>query len=218
MYYNSEKEYIGSFSSMRTEIPEKDVGFTYKGDAYGDDIAYVRYTFRNEFLLDYPFETLEMMIEKGTKATDWTPAPEDVEAEISSLSAELSVQAGIIEGKAESTVVDAQGVRITTAEQTIDAIEGKISLVVTADDKINAEAIASELSVTPSAIDLISDNITLSANQINFDGHVFGENATFTGDIIGSTITSYNNATNGVIILEDGEITTSEDGKKRFSL
>src|SRR5690625_2124391 len=122
-------------------------------------------------------------VEKGNKATDWTPAPEDIDAEISSLSAELSVQAGIIEGKAESTVVDAQGVRITTAEQTIDAIEGKISLVVSEDDKINAEAIASELSVTPSAIDLISPKINLSADQINFDGHVFGHGASFSGDL-----------------------------------
>ena len=122
-------------------------------------------------------------IEKGNKATDWTPAPEDVEAEISSLSAELSVQAGKIEAKADSTVVDAQGVRITTAEQTIDALEGKISLVVTADDKINAEAIASELAITPSAIDLISPQINLSADQINFDGHVFGSDATFSGTI-----------------------------------
>src|SRR5699024_12799875 len=57
------------------------------------------------------------------------------------------------------------------------------ALPISAEDKINAEAIASELSVTPSAIDLISDNITLSANQINFDGHVFGHGASFSGDL-----------------------------------
>src|SRR5690625_3729922 len=145
----------------------------------GNNIHYIRYAGKSsngEYQEGYK-------LEKGNKATDWSPAPEDIDAEISSLSAELSVQAGIIEGKAESTVVDAQGVRITTAEQTIDAIEGKISLVVSEDDKINAEAIASELSVTPSAIDLISPKINLSADQINFDGHVFGHGASFSGDL-----------------------------------
>src|SRR5699024_7092919 len=58
-------------------------------------------------------------LEKGNKATDWTPAPEDVEAEISSLSAELSVQAGEIEAKADSSTVNALGTRVSTAETKI---------------------------------------------------------------------------------------------------
>src|SRR5699024_7299798 len=109
-----------------------------------------------------------------------------IETRVTSAEADIDGLEGQIVLKADNTTVNAQGERITTAEQTIDAIDGRISLVVSESGTINAEAIASELSVTPSAIDLISDNITLSANQINFDGHVFGEDATFTGRIEGA--------------------------------
>lgn len=37
-------------------------------------------------------------------------------------------------------------------------------------------------------------------------------------EIIGSTITSFNTATNNVVTLENGEITTFEDGKQRFGI
>ena len=70
----------------------------------------------------------------------------------------------------------------------ISQLSDRVSVVVAENGTINAETIASELAVTPSAIDLISDNITLSANQINFDGHVFGSDATFTGTVEGSNI------------------------------
>src|SRR5699024_4796428 len=74
----------------------------------------------------YPIQIKEEQLEKGNKATDWTPAPEDVEAEISSLSAELSVQAGIISAKADSTTVNALGTRVSTAETKISGLEGEI--------------------------------------------------------------------------------------------
>lgn len=139
-----------------------------------------------------PAYVKNIKFEKGNKATDWTPAPEDTQAEIDSVyiyaSSEMDQLAGRIDLKAESTYVDGVEQRVTTAEQTIDAIDGRISMVVTEQGTINADAIASEISLTSSAIDLISSEINLSANQINFDGHVFGGDATFTGTIEGATI------------------------------
>lgn len=52
--------------------------------------------------------------------------------------------------------------RVDGLESRIEITEGKISLVVSDNNEINAEAIASSISLTPSAIDMISQNINIT--------------------------------------------------------
>src|SRR5690606_33512880 len=70
-------------------------------------------------------------LEKGNKATDWTPAPEDVQSEIDSVysyaSSEISQLSGRIDLKADSTVIEGIESRVTSAELSIDGLEGQIS-------------------------------------------------------------------------------------------
>ena len=169
-------------------------------------------------------------IEKGNKATDWTPAPEDVEAEISSLSAELSVQAGLIEAKADSSTVNALGTRISNAESSIDAIEGEITNKVSLTEFNSLSGTVSTLSSTVSqqATQISSKvddgqvrsiftqeagSFTFDASQVNFTGHIFGQGATFNGNISGAHISgssfsssSYhsNNQINQSVIVNNG--------------
>lgn len=73
----------------------------------------------------------DLKLEKGNKATDWTPAPEDAESEISSLdtrvsSAESSIT--ILANSIASNVTETTnlGTRTTTLEQTADGLTARI--------------------------------------------------------------------------------------------
>ena len=88
----------------------------------------------------------EWKLERGNKATDWSPAPEDTDAAIAELSAAITVQDGEITSNAQKieTVSQAAGnaqntanaarneasgasTRVTKAEQRISAVEGAIT-------------------------------------------------------------------------------------------
>lgn len=132
-YYNSNKEYIGATDSRIGVIPENADNLTVKPSTMPDDNipAYVRIVFRDNFLNGKTKEEIKIMLEKGNKATDWTPAPEDVQAEINGVysyaSSEIQQLAGQVSTKAEASTVTELGSRVTTAEQTIDALSGQIA-------------------------------------------------------------------------------------------
>jgi len=71
----------------------------------------------------FTFRYRKLKLEKGGKVTDWSPAPEDVRAYTdlvrTDLSAELTVQAGLIASKVSQSDFNALGVRVSTAEQKI---------------------------------------------------------------------------------------------------
>jgi len=70
----------------------------------------------------------DVKLEKGNKATDWSPAPEDVEDSIDKLSAELVVESGRISAEA-ARATEAEGVLAArmdaTAEQILLEVEKK---------------------------------------------------------------------------------------------
>ncbi|GEM_PF-3776681 len=68
-------------------------------------------------------------LEKGNKATDWTPAPEDTDARITSTEASITTLAGQIELKASQ--ISALDNRMTANESRIDLLPNEINLAVT---------------------------------------------------------------------------------------
>ena len=64
-------------------------------------------------------------LEKGNKATDWTPAPEDVDAAISTVQSNLTVEAGKITSL--TTRVGTAESKITSVTQTVSGINTTIS-------------------------------------------------------------------------------------------
>ena len=245
-----------------------------------------------------------MKLELGNRATDWTPAPEDVQGQIDGLgsrvtTAETSIVqlSNQIQLKANQSTVDTLANRISSAESTLtihtnqiaskvsqttfeSALSGKENTVykqntapahangrfwldtsktpnvlyrsngsawikvtptlageVGAFSQADGNTLAGRLSTAESTItqqaDLISqkvsktdyngntiaslinqtaEEVSISAQKINFDGHVFGTNATFKGkvegaQIVGSNILSEDNygrvsITNGFLSVE----------------
>jgi len=108
----------------------------------------------------------EAKLEKGNRATDWSPAPEDVDGAISGINSRLS-----------------------TAESTITQHANEINLRVKTSD-FTGNTIASLINQT-------ATTITIQASRINFNGHVFGQNATFSGKLV-------QNGSWGTINIQDG--------------
>ncbi|MFS0643661.1 phage tail protein [Siminovitchia sp. 179-K 8D1 HS] len=101
-------------------------------------------------------------VEKGNRATDWTPAPEDADARITSAETSISTLAGQISSKAEVSTVNALGTRITTAEQNINAHTGEINQRVKTTD-YNGNTISSLINQT-------ATTVGINATKINFGG------------------------------------------------
>lgn len=118
---------------------------------------------------------IEYKLEKGTKATDWSPAPEDtdeainqVSGRVETLDGEITALAGEVSLKASQSVVDSLEGRVSTAEGTLSVLPGQIELKVSKDGVINA-------------IEMSPETTKFSANRVEFAGHVFGKDATFNG-------------------------------------
>lgn len=120
----------------------------------------------------------DFKLEKGTKATDWSPAPEDTDAAIDKLSAELVIQAGDITANAtkietvNQAAANAQNAanaaqstangavtRVTTAEGRISAVEGSISSMVTEEEfnELGEKVSANSSEITQTAREIRSE-------------------------------------------------------------
>ncbi|RST59717.1 hypothetical protein D5F11_011485 [Siminovitchia terrae] len=89
-------------------------------------------------------------VEKGNKATDWTPAPEDTDAAISDVKGrvetaegEIRTLAGEVIAKASKTVVDSLEKRVTSAEGELKVLPGEINA------KVSKDGIIGALNLTP---------------------------------------------------------------------
>lgn len=160
-----------------------------------------------------------VMVAYGNKVSDWTPAPEDTQSQIddlditvSSQSTEIQQNASAITSKAESSVVDTLTGRVSTTESEIQQQADELSSKI---DDGQARSIFTQE----------ADSFTFDAGQINFDGHVFGEDATFAGALeaatgtFGGTVSGaniegsrfyYEGAdTNTIMVIEEGGIDAS---------
>ncbi|MEK4181722.1 phage tail spike protein [Aeribacillus sp. FSL K6-1121] len=161
-----------------TNSPKK---YSYTFTTTGSSIDQFNFMIGND---QSPFDIYitDIKLEIGNKATDWTPAPEDVQGQIDGLgtrvsSAETSITqlANQISLKANQTTVDTLANRISSAESTLTIHTNQIATKVSQTD-FNGNTIASLINQTATTIKLL-------AERIEFAGHVFGEDATFSGNI-----------------------------------
>lgn len=98
-----------------------------------------------------------------------------VEQRVEIAEGEISTLAGEIELRATKTEVNALEGRVSQAEASISVLSDEIEL------KVEEDGVRSIFRQEASSF-------TFEASQINFEGHVFGQDATFTGKIEGATI------------------------------
>lgn len=118
-------------------------------------------------------------VEKGNKATDWTPAPEDMAQDAQDkanaalnaaktyTNSEISVVNGKINLKVDSSTFNALGNRVSAAETRITQTENSIKLKAdqTTVNGINSRLQSAEAKITPDAIRLtVKDQATQLAN------------------------------------------------------
>ena len=78
-------------------------------------------------------------LEEGNKATDWSPAPEDIESRVASAETRITQNETSINSKASKTELTDLTTRVNTAEQDIDAANASISLKVSQVDFDNLQ-------------------------------------------------------------------------------
>lgn len=147
-------------------------------------------------------EACNIKLEKGTKATDWSPAPEDTTAEITSLSSKQS--------SLEQTV-DGFKTTVESTYATNDSVTQKVSVVEQKADKISwlvkSGTSASSMELTSEALKIIADT------EIKGDVIVGGviKSANYSEFISGSKWdlsngVFYAQSSTGLITLSDGKI------------
>ena len=141
------------------------------------------------------FSLSNLKLEKGNKATDWTPAPEDVQDQIADIEGTLASHSTQIEQNAQQIQL-----RATKAE--VDTLTGRVSTVESTIQQ-HADMIESKIDdgQARSIFRQEADSFTFDADQINFKGHVFGEDATFTGRLEGATGSFSGNLTTSELII-----------------
>lgn len=177
---NSQKQYVGSLESG------KSIFFTTLSNILETDAFLIYPT--NNTRIDYTIDSIKL--EKGNKATDWTPSPEDVDAAISGLNG-----------------------RLTTAESTITQQADQISQKVSETD-YNGNTIASLINQTSTEILIQAAKILLDgfveAKHIKATGLLF--------DVLKGGLMTLGGPNNGngrmQVLNEDGEVIVDLDAGK----
>ena len=132
----------------KTITPQGNGTFTYEyADTYPSDFASSQIGFRiDNFIGDIVISNFKL--EKGSKATDWTPAPEDIQAQIDSNITEISST----QSKVAYIETSLSGItsKVESVEQTQTTVNGKVTALETwkksAEQKITDESIINTVS------------------------------------------------------------------------
>lgn len=101
-----------------------------------------------------------LKLEEGTKASSWTPAPEDIESRVSSAETKIDQTAYDLTFKASQTSVDSLTGRMVDAESSIKLMSDEIGFKVDRDGII-------------SAINLLPGTVQIEARLIDLKGDVY---------------------------------------------
>lgn len=145
-------------------------------------------------------------LERGTKPTDWTVAPEDTDkqiAEVIQRTAELTISLdGITESVSRlETEGEAMNTRLKAAEQKITP-ESIVSTVVDSDGFGNK--VVSEINQT-------SDEVKISADKIRLEGYTIAD------DFEATNLTVSGSSKIGGFVLSDNSLVTSSDTGSKLS-
>ncbi|GAA5417703.1 hypothetical protein Pryu01_02778 [Paraliobacillus ryukyuensis] len=125
----------------------------------------------------YTISEVDNALDSKVSITQYTTDQDGIVTRLDDAESSISQNANAITSKVEQTIFDSLEGRVDSAESTIsqqaDQIQTKI------DDGEARSIFIQE-----------ADSFTFDANQVNFDGAVFGQDATFSGAVVGATIES----------------------------
>ncbi|MEG2856966.1 MAG: hypothetical protein RR924_14500, partial [Bacteroides sp.] len=170
-------------------------------------------------------------VEKGTKATDWTPAPEDVQSQITENKANIQVLSDQIALKVSNDTFNALGQRVSAAESTLSVqatqIASKVSQsdfndlgvrVGSAESEIKQQAKQISLMVkkddlTITGIDIVNRKITLTADSTVFRNNAGQQIAIFENDRIKTDLIDARAIVTGSLLAEQIAATNITTGR-----
>lgn len=178
-FFNAKKEYIGATASKLSIVPGSTESYQYNPSTPPTDRtpAFVRIVFRNNYLNGRSKEEAKVMLEKGTMATDWTPAPEDIDDAISSVES----YASSIDQKADSInlsvnslsqTVSGHTTAISNAQSSISQLSSSITFKA---EKTEVEAVQGELTsvsnqLSSLTVDVSGISTSVSSLRVDLDG------------------------------------------------
>lgn len=194
----------------RVRIP---ITVTSSEDTYGSQVY--NHNFGDEF--DSTVVVKKLKIERGNKATDWTPAPEDIDAEITDLDARMtSAESSItqLSNKITANVTETTnlGTRMSTVEQTASGLTTRLTSAETNISKAQTSATNAAKTATNylkfSSSGLLVGDMTASTLGknvlINSDGVNIRNGSTVMASFEANKITLGQNAEDSVIDLCNG--------------
>lgn len=110
-------------------------------------------------------------LEKGNKATDWTPAPEDVDAQIQAVSTQVTEAQTEISSTKENITLLATKTEVTTVSNNLTALSRTVSNQQTAIEQ-NAESIS--LRATKDEVTTAVNDIQVGGRNLIPDSHILG--------------------------------------------
>ncbi|WP_019377662.1 phage tail spike protein [Virgibacillus halodenitrificans] len=132
-----------------------------------DDWLYIQPN-RSHYDLVYEMEIWDIKLEKGNKATDWTPAPEDTQAQIDDNAliieqhdTSITQLSNQITSKVETSVVNAIEGRVTANETTLTQYDTRINAKA---ESSTVDSLGVRMNTAETDIDGLNSTITLKAD------------------------------------------------------
>ena len=111
----------------------------------------------------YPINIRKCKLEYGNKATDWSPAPEDIESRVASAETRITQNETNINSKASQTELTGLTTRVSTAEQNIDAANAAISQKA---EKTEVNELSNTINATKTVVDQNSNKWSVAATKV----------------------------------------------------
>lgn len=191
---------------------------------YGAEFSYIMLSSQDGVVGDW-FEVKNVQLEKGNKATDWSPAPEDTAERISKSEAAIIINANSIEQKASKSELtnkvdtSVYNKKVGTLTTSIDGIEGRVENTKTITDNHTNEITSynkkmADFNVRANAIESNVSNVTDDVNGISENVG----NLTVESERIAAEVTSVNKNLDGKITDNSSAITqTAETINQRIT-
>lgn len=208
-FYDSNKKFISGvadkFTGVRGSLPVP------------SNAAYMRFSFAH-------VDTDSLKIEKGTKATDYSPAPEDVDVKFNNYATTASLEAYIkkdpttgelksaIEAIADDITLNASGTINISGNKSVN-INGNLFTLTSTNTTISADGtircdnlISSNAKITGGSINIETDKSTYSAIKLSY-GDAYLKESPYSIEMYNPNVKTHNNIdAHGVSIIGDDNV------------